>query len=183
MADTPPPKKLFFSPRRVLRSLMMIDDAPHSIALGTAIGMFIGLTPTVGAQMILVVVFAFLTRRLFRFNQVAALLTVYISNPVTMIPMYVFNYKVGRLFVEGHGDVSKFGKILEYDGLSEWWNAVVGLFVEFGTPLVVGSVVVASIGGALTYPSMMWLLKSVRRANPRNDESPPATTNANDQPE
>ena len=46
------------SPRNVLRHILMLQDSAHSIALGTAIGVFLGMTPTVGIQMLLVVVLA-----------------------------------------------------------------------------------------------------------------------------
>ena len=76
------PLRWWSDPRSLLRHILMLDDTPHSIALGTAIGMFIGMTPTVGIQMILVIVFAFLVKPLFTFNRIAALITVYISNPL-----------------------------------------------------------------------------------------------------
>ena len=91
----------WYSPRYLLRAILMLDGSPHSIALGTAIGMFIALTPTVGIQMLIVIGFAFLVRPLFRFNKMAALMTVYISNPLTVVPLYWFNYKVGTIFLEG----------------------------------------------------------------------------------
>ena len=53
----------------MFRAIVMLDDTPHSIALGTAIGLFIAWTPTVGIHMILVVALALL----FRANKVAGL--------------------------------------------------------------------------------------------------------------
>ena len=71
-------------PRQWLRALLMLDDTPHHIALGTALGVFIAFTPTVGIQMILVLLLAMLVRPFFRFNNVAGLIAVYITNPVTV---------------------------------------------------------------------------------------------------
>ena len=42
------------SPRALLNTILRLDDTPQSIALGTAIGMFVGLTPMVGLQMAIV---------------------------------------------------------------------------------------------------------------------------------
>ena len=81
--------KWWNSPRTLLRGILMLEDTPHSIALGTSIGMAIGLTPTVGIQMILVMCTAWLTHKLFHFNRVAALITVYISNPIKSV---IFNH-------------------------------------------------------------------------------------------
>ena len=160
------------SPRTLLRTILMLDDTPHAVALGTAIGMFIGLTPTVGIQMILVVVFSLLTRRIFGFSRVAALITVYISNPLTVAPIYWFNYQVGTLFLPGNVTREAFAEILHYRGFSEWWDAIVTLFVDVGGPLIVGSLVIASIVGVLTYPVMRWLLHSLGHGESRWRNTP-----------
>ena len=79
-------RKWWRDPRTLLRTILMLDDTSHSIALGSAIGMFIGLSPTGGIQMMLVMLTSLLTRKFFRFNVMAALIMVYISNPLTAIP-------------------------------------------------------------------------------------------------
>ena len=165
------PLKWYSSPRTLLRYILLIEDTPHSIALGTAVGMFIGMTPTVGIQMIIVIVFAYLVKPVFTFNRMAALITVYISNPVTMVPLYWFDYKVGSLFFEGTSTRKDFENVLHYETFSEWWETIVHLFVGIGVPLVVGSLVVATILGAVTYPLMWWLVRSI---HPDQPEPPPA---------
>lgn len=155
--------KWWSSPRTLLRYILGLDDSRHSIALGTAVGMFIGMTPTVGVQMIIVIVVAFLTKPLFHFNRMAALLTVYISNPLTMIPIYYFNYKVGTIFFGGDVSHAQFSSIFKYEGFQEWFNTIKELFVVIGSPLIVGSLVVATVLALPTYPLMRYLLKSFRR--------------------
>ena len=160
------------SPRQVLRTILMLDDTPHHIALGTAIGMFIAITPTVGIQMILVLLLAAVTRPLFYFNRAAALVTVYVSNPVTMVPLYWFNYKVGTLFYSsrlGWGDFQQLRAL-------GWWDALIWVFVEIGAPLIVGSLLTATIAGILTYPFMRWLLHVVSepdKPDPEQDRQEP----------
>lgn len=149
---------LWRTPQTLLRQILALDDTDHSKALGVAIGIFIGMTPTVGIQMILVLLFAAATSRLFYFNRVAAILTVYISNPLTMLPIYWFNYKVGTYFVAGDASREEFAKVLEYNGFAEWWETILGLFVTIGWPLIVGSLVVAVSCGVASYPIMRWLL-------------------------
>ncbi|MBV10370.1 MAG: hypothetical protein CMN21_14270, partial [Rubinisphaera sp.] len=73
----------YVSPQLWLRKIVSLDDTPHSIALGTSIGVFVAMTPTVGIQMVVVLLIAALCKPFFRFNQVAGLIAVYISNPVT----------------------------------------------------------------------------------------------------
>lgn len=163
--------KWWSSPSTLLRHILMLDDTPHSIALGTTVGMFIGMTPTVGIQMILVMLFGLLVKRLFSFNRVAALITVYLSNPLTMVPIYYFNYWVGTFFVGGSVTRDEFAAILHYDGFAEWRETIVALFVDVGWPLIVGSLVVASVCAAITYPAMHWLLDWFHRPKLRGKNS------------
>ena len=155
--------KWWSGPREILRYILGLDDTHHSIALGTTIGMFIGMTPTVGIQMIIVMIVAFLTKPFFHFNRVAALITVYISNPLTMVPIYYLDYKVGTLFFESDYTLEHFERILHYESFAGWWETIVDLFVGVGMPLIVGSFVVATVCSLATYPSMRFLLKRFHR--------------------
>lgn len=154
---TQPSLNWWSSPRALLRHVLTLDDTAHSVALGTAIGMFIALTPTVGIQMLLVLVTAALLRPLFTFNRIAALVTVYVSNPLTVVPIYWFNYRVGTLLFPATVERGEFARLLQYDGLAEWWRAIVALFVQVGAPLLAGSLVVGAVCGLLTYPLMRLL--------------------------
>ena len=42
--------------------LMMLNDTPHGVAMGVAVGVFIGLTPTVGLQMAIVALISLFIR-------------------------------------------------------------------------------------------------------------------------
>jgi uncharacterized protein (DUF2062 family) len=174
---TAPRRRWWHSPRDLLRQILQLDDTPHSVALGTAIGMFVGLTPTPGIQLLLVVVVAFLARPFFSFNRLAAFVTVTVSNPITTVPLFWLQYRFGRLFVGG-GDASyaDMERFAQAEGYSGWWSGVRRMIVDFGWPLVVGSLLSALICGLLTYPAMRWLLAQFRRARPESAaESAPAT--------
>jgi len=98
-----------------------------------------------------------------------------------MIPIYIVDYKVGQLFFGGSADLSQLETILEYNSFGEWWETVVSLFVDFGTPLIFGSLIVGAAGAAATYPFMMWVLKSVgghRVVNPAATGTEPVATTA-----
>ena len=68
----------------VLHDILHADDPPHRLALGVAIGMFVTFTPTVGLQMVLVGVLAWLLRA----NKLVGLPVVWLSNPATVVPIY-----------------------------------------------------------------------------------------------
>lgn len=154
--EIPKPRK---TPRALLRSILMLDDTPHAVALGTAIGMFIGMTPTVGIQMIIVLVMAFLTRPLFSFNRIAAVLTVYVTNPLTFVPIYWFNYQVGTWFIPSDVTYDDFVAIVKFDTHENWSERALSLITDLGAPLLVGCLLVAAVSSAVTYPTMRWLLR------------------------
>lgn len=156
------------TPRVLLRSILMLDDTPHSIALGTAIGMFVGMTPTVGIQMLIVLSVGFLVRPFFGFNRIAAVLTVYVTNPFTIIPIYWFNYQVGTFFFPSSVTYEDFVAVVQFDRRGEWFVRAVSLISELGSPLLIGCLVVATVCSLLTYPSMRWL---IRRCGVRGSSS------------
>ena len=159
--ETRKPRK---TPRALLRSILMLDDTPHSVALGTAIGMFVGMTPTVGIQMIIVLIVAFLTSPFFKFNKIAAVLTVYVTNPLTIVPIYWFNYKIGTCFIPSKVTYDDFVAIVRFDSHDNWSERALSLITELGAPLLVGCVLVATACSLVTYPAMRWLLRRFHRA-------------------
>jgi len=71
--------------------LIKIRGQPNEIALGFAMGIFIGMSPTVGLQMAIAVFFA----ALFKWNKVSAVIGVWISNPITIPFIYSLTYFFG----------------------------------------------------------------------------------------
>ena len=85
--------RLFFL--RILR----LKGQPEEVAGGIAIGVFIGLTPTVPLHTILSVLIAFLLGK----SKLAAALGGLIANPFMLPLIYILDYKVGRMLtgIEG----------------------------------------------------------------------------------
>lgn len=139
-------------PRYWVRTILHLDDSPHSIALGTSIGLFVGITPTGGIQMALVLLISLLTSWLFRFNRIAALLGVYVSNPLTTIPIGWYCYKIGTLFFPDKLTWDEFKHLVTDHMFDDWWMSLKTLFVTVGLPLFVGSLVVGAVVGVVSYP-------------------------------
>ena len=159
----PPIVRRFWSqPRRILTDLLAVDDSAHAVAAGAAVGIFLGLTPTVGIQMILVALIALCARGWLYFNRTAALLMVYITNPLTIVPIYWFNYRVGAAVVGGDADRSELASAVTFDGLANWWDSMQALAITVGWPLLVGSLIVATIGATATYPAVRWMVRKLR---------------------
>lgn len=168
------------SPRALLRALMQLEDTPHSIALGAAIGMGIALTPTPGLQMAIVMLTAFVTAPLFRFNRIAALVMVYVSNPLTAAPLAWAWYKVGTLFITGDLSYSELRQIMTPSADYGVLDMVYRLGVEIGWPMLIGSAIVATVSAVVTYPCVFWLVQFVQRRGEltSRSESTDRTTSA-----
>lgn len=158
------------SPRAFLRSIVSLDDTPHHIALGTAIGTFVGLTPTSGFQMVLVL----LISGFIRLNRPAGVLATYISNPLTGIPLAYLNYRVGIFFCETTLTAKEFVSLVTGDPWNNWREIISVLFSEVGIPYLVGSLIVATISAAVAYPSVLWLVRAFRKSSPLPPKREPA---------
>lgn len=76
----------------MLTRFVRLRGLPEEIAKGMALGIFIGMTPTMGLQMPIALVFAWILKE----NRLAAVLGVWITNPLTAPFIYGLEYEVGR---------------------------------------------------------------------------------------
>ncbi|MGF1510473.1 MAG: DUF2062 domain-containing protein [Myxococcota bacterium] len=147
--------------RLIVHNLLHLDDTPHRIAAGVFLGFLIGATPTIGIQVALYLLVA----PLIGANRVSGILPIWISNPLTAVPLYYAEWQVGRLVVTGSFGTSDeswgvLARVIRPD-LGQTWSArlleldlYVSLFhtlVDMGVELWVGSLVVGTLSGALGY--------------------------------
>lgn len=78
--------------KNLIRKVIGIEDTPHKIAFGFAIGVFWGVFPTVGIGTILSIIFA----SLFRVNRVSA-----IAGSLFGLPIFSLIYTVISLVIGG----------------------------------------------------------------------------------
>jgi hypothetical protein len=143
--------------------LLHLDDSPHRIALGVAVGVFIAVTPTWGVQMLLVVALAWLLGA----NKVAGIPMVWVTNPATNVPIYSFCYVIGQAVVGGPG-VSEVREALArvsdpavgWGELGRQWLA---LMWHAALPLWVGTVAVGLAAGVVCYVIFYYGIRSYRR--------------------
>jgi len=81
--------------RYVCYRLSRLRGTPDAIARGLAAGVFAGCFPLFGLQTLIGVLLAIA----FRGNKFAAAAGTWISNPLTYVPIFAFNFKVGRLLL------------------------------------------------------------------------------------
>lgn len=92
---------LFYRLKRYVRywylRTLRIRAHPHKVALGLALGVFVGFLPIVPFQIVTAVSLAFLVKG----NKLAAALGTWVSNPLNIPFLYYLFYLVGKFFWPG----------------------------------------------------------------------------------
>lgn len=136
--------------RYVLHNILHADDPPHKLALGIALAMFVTFTPTVGFQMVLVFFLAWLLRA----NKAVGVPLVWLSNPVTIPPIFFGCYWVGAIVMGTELNDFAWFQTLAAEQPPGWWAKVtyyIEKLMEIAAPLWLGSVIVATALAIPTY--------------------------------
>lgn len=147
---------------KFVKHIFELRDSPHSIALGVAIGIFVGLTPTIGMQMVISAIVATFCGA----NRIAAISMVYITNPLTAIPVYTSIYYFGSflLGIEHQGFSRVLKKIISQDNTLDKFKMIVSSGWAIQLPLWFGAVIV---GAACAIPSYILVKRMVIRHRER----------------
>jgi len=147
--------------RFIIFRILHANDTPHRLALGIALGFFIAWTPTIGFQMVLVLLLA----PLIGGNGRVALPIVWITNPLTMLPIYWSNYWIGYKLLtlviprESRSFESIKQVILDIYNLpssigQDFWPRLGHQIVQIATlsfELWLGSIIIGSVLGVISY--------------------------------
>ena len=174
--------------KKLIRPIFTINGTPHSIALGAALGVFISLTPTVGIQMMTAVIIG----TFIKANRIIAALLCWLSNPVTILPMYYSYYWLGgkilgiELWTFGNFS-ERLNELIATKEQLGYLTALKQLGFETALPLWVGSLIIATVLTLPIYPLTLYALRRHRRmrraasAPPDGeDRSPPSRDEASD---
>lgn len=125
---------------------------PHSLALATAIGVFIGLTPTMPFHTVTIIPLSFLTRTSF---VTAFLASALVCNPLTYAPVYYLSTVIGNALTPYNLTWTRIKEaltiLLGHPGFSRSLEVLIGLGYEAAVVLVVGGVVLAAPFGIASY--------------------------------
>jgi uncharacterized protein (DUF2062 family) len=137
-------------------TLMTMADTPHSIALGSAIGIFFGFTPLWSLKTLLSIAVAWMCRA----NKIAAAIAVTLHDIyIPLLPaIYYWQYRVGVAVLHGH-----FGRRRSaFQHISFWSYLRWDSFSTFGLPLLVGSLFLAVPSAIIVYFLMRMLVSRAR---------------------
>lgn len=132
------PQKIKDLFHRIIQS----DSTTRDVADGLGIGMFIAFLPIVGIQMYV----AFFFTWLFRKNRLVAVLAVWVTNPFTIVPIYLFNYKMGGLIYRSDVSYEQLATALDS------WDAgsLADLSVDLLVTLWLGSAMVGLVAAVVS---------------------------------
>ena len=115
----------------------------RSVSLAFAVGFWAMYTPPLPLQMVIAAILAIY----FNANLPISVALVWITNPVTWLPMYFFAYKVGSL-VLGQGSF-QFDQFSQLFSIEKAW--------ELGAPLLIGCFLLMNAGAVIGYFGVQYL--------------------------
>lgn len=154
--------RAFYYIRHRLRRL---PDPPHRIARGVFAGIFVTFSPFFGMHFLLAALVAWIMRG----NIIAALLSTFVGNPLTFVPIATLSFQTGNLilgrtfadadeahrslggkFVDAWGDLQHNFLAIFTDATADWHNLYV-FYDEVFFPYMIGGLVPGVIAGTIGY--------------------------------
>ncbi len=133
-----------------------VEDTPHRVAFSIALAVAVAWTPAMGLHMVLFLLLAWLLGA----NWLVGLPFVWISNPLTIIPIYYPNYLLGRMLMGVDEPAGDFFKAVRLTGgfftrIQTFWSATAPYMAE----LWLGSLIAAMIVSPIVYLIVFRMVK------------------------
>jgi hypothetical protein len=151
----------------VIQKILHADDTPHAIALGTAVATFIAFLPLVGLQTVISIGLA----AALRANKAVCVPIVWITNPLTLGPIYLACFGLGRWVMASPLDqdihsavvLNKLGQQQQLNALAlEYWKDLFSRLAGLGLELWVGCAIVGVVLGIVSYLAARWGVSTYR---------------------
>lgn len=142
--------------------ILHINDSPQRIARGVATGFFVAYMPFFGLHMLI----AFVLSHLLRANKALALMTVWISNPLTFILIYYPCYRLGHIVLpyfnnkpeveieqveEMIGQTFSLGYMFSHLFTAAYWQQVWTVFTKIGLETFIGGIIIGVVLAKIGY--------------------------------
>jgi uncharacterized protein len=147
------------SAKYVFYRLWRLSGSPHAIAIGCAIGVFIGFTPLYGFQFLLAVALAWGVGG----SMIAAVLGTFVANPLSFPLIWYSTYKAGCIMLTGN----LFGACGSLpEGFADWASSIFARLMDFSVetaimlfqgvwpvfkPMALGSLPLGALAAVATY--------------------------------
>ncbi|MGQ9921468.1 MAG: DUF2062 domain-containing protein [Desulfobacca sp.] len=138
--------------------LRRLPGDPRRIAAGMALGVFIGVTPTIPFHMISALALA----QVLRISRLAAVMGCWISNPLTIPPFYYLSFQIGKWLLYPDHPLSLPGTFDMRELLRLGW--------EVNLALQLGGVILAAPFGIAAYFLTLRAVRRYRRRRKRKED-------------
>ena len=136
--------------------LKELQGDPRHIAIGMAIGVFVGVTPTIPFHTVIALALAFI----FRGSKPAAAIGVWFANPVTIPVFYIGSFKLGTLILN---------KPIPFDVKFESITELMSLGLDVTIAIIVGGAILGILPAIIVYILTYRIMIRVReKAKKRN---------------
>ncbi|WP_413159969.1 DUF2062 domain-containing protein [Capilliphycus salinus ALCB114379] len=139
--------------RRLYWRVMAMKGTPEYLARGLAVGVLAGCFPFFGFQMLIGLSLAVL----FRGHKLLAAAGTWVSNPLTYVPIFLFNYKIGRWLLGSQQP------LFEDWGSLHSMDDILAVGAEFAICLLFGCFVVGVISAVFTYFASLRMIRHWRK--------------------
>ena len=137
--------------RKFIFGLWKQKGSPYQRALGFGVGIFSGCFPFFGLQTLMGVFLA----KILKGNGILAAVGTWISNPLTYVPLYFFNYKLGSLILNKDKYIVDYSHITTDKLWSQGWY--------LSSRLLMGSVCMGLFTGLVGGLVLYFLLKKLSK--------------------
>jgi uncharacterized protein (DUF2062 family) len=135
-----------------LRIIFSVKDTPEKIAIAFAVGVFIGISPFLGLHTLMAIAFA----SILRLNRLVTLAGAFVTNPLTIIPIYSFATWMGTKMT-GHENTLSQTNFKEITIIN-----IFSILKELILPFFVGTIAFGVIAGVLSYLFVYYIVKRMR---------------------
>jgi uncharacterized protein (TIGR03546 family) len=129
------------------KKILSLDAHPGHISAGFAVGVFVSFTPFFGLHTPMAIALAFI----FRLNKVTCITGAWVNTPLTIVPVLVGSYNLGR-FLRG-----KPAKALAFTNLD--WQSL----QPYAKSILLGSSIIGFIAAVASYFLCYWVVTFFRR--------------------
>ena len=142
--------------RENLRSFLNLKGDPTQIALSFAIGIFLGLVIPMGLQTVIAIPVVLA----LECNLVVAWTATLITNPLTVVPIYIFAIRIGALFTHNSPGLEKITSLIKNPTLNN-----ISVFSKYAlTDLIIGIMILAVLTSVISFFvvrfSIVWYRKA-----------------------
>ena len=137
--------------------LVRLNDSPEKVASGFAIGVAVGIFPTFGLGIVIVIFLAWLTN----INKASAIIGSLVMNPWTSPFFWALSFFIGSLMLGNNiNETALLFKSLKTQG--DLWEAIVGKRLIL--PYIIGNATVTAVSAAVSYFAAYYLVRTYQNA-------------------